>query len=108
MDGYEVESSGARASVVMEGDLKASLVPAMHKALKQKVKEGVSEIVFDFSKTAALDPSGIGLLIAASNSMELKGGKMAIVNASTGILGLLKTMRLVKRLGVNGGTQVSV
>jgi len=105
MDGYRIERDGGKASVFMEADLKSALVPSMHKALKQSLKEGVSEMVFDFSKANVVDSSGIGLLVAASNSLELRGGRMAVVNAPESIAGLLKSMRLHERLGVRARSQ---
>jgi anti-anti-sigma factor len=58
--------------------------------------------VFDLGKTAMLDSSGIGLLIATCNSLERKKGKMRVLQASSDILRLLQSMRLAGRLNVSG------
>ena len=47
-----------------------------------------------------LDSSGIGLLIAAHNSLARKEGRVRVVNASADVFRLLQSMRLVGRLNV--------
>ena len=47
-----------------------------------------------------LDSSGIGLLIASSNALTRKGGRLRVINPAKEIFELLSTMRLVSRLHV--------
>jgi len=49
-----------------------------------------------------LDSSGIGLLIAASNSLAAKKGSVRLVNVSADIMHLLQSMRLAARLNAKG------
>jgi anti-anti-sigma regulatory factor len=49
-----------------------------------------------------LDSTGIGLLIAARNSIAAKGGTLRVQAVSQDIFKLLQNMRLVSRLNVSG------
>jgi anti-anti-sigma factor len=62
------------------------------------------EVVFDLGQAAMLDSSGIGLLIAAYNTVSRRQGRLHVVNVSGDVFQLLQTMRLVSRLNVVGRT----
>ncbi len=99
---YTIEQNGRHCVVTLLGDLVASGIPALQAALKQQLPLGVNEITFDLAATAMLDSSGIGLLIATSNSLARQQGRIRILNASADILQLLQSMRLVARLNATG------
>jgi anti-sigma B factor antagonist len=86
----------------MHGDLVASVIPDLQAALKQQLQPGVEEVIFDLAATVMLDSSGIGLLIATSNTMARQQGRVRILNVSQDILRLLQSMRLTSRLSVSG------
>jgi anti-anti-sigma regulatory factor len=48
-----------------------------------------------------LDSSGMGLLIAAANSLAPGGGRIRVTNVSPDIFRLLQSMRLTTRLNVS-------
>ncbi len=102
MPEFAVESTGSRAVVTLGGDLMAALVPALQPAVKEVVDKGASELVFDLGASLMLDSTGMGLLIAAANSLGRSGGRVAVVNASPDILRLLRSMRLAGRLNASG------
>ena len=52
-----------------------------------------------------LDSSGMGLLIAAANSLAHSGGKLRVTNVCPDIFRLLQSMRLTARLNVSGKAQ---
>jgi len=81
--------------------LTAALVPELQAALKEMLSKGARELVFDLGSTAMLDSSGMGLLIAAANSLTPNGGKVRVTNVSTDIFRLLQSMRLTARLNVS-------
>jgi len=85
----------------MHGDLVASVIPDLQAALKQQLQPGVEEVSFDLAATVMLDSSGIGLLIATSNTMARQKGRVRILNVSQDILRLLQSMRLTSRLTVS-------
>ena len=101
MSDYTIERNNRQSRVVLAGDLTASSVGGLQAALKTELNAGVDEVAFDLSKTVMLDSSGIGLLIAAHNSLTRTRGKVSVQNVSPQILQLLQTMRLVSRLNVN-------
>jgi anti-anti-sigma factor len=102
MAGYTIERKERQCRVVLEGDLTAPLIPDLQAALKIQMGQGVDETVFDLGKTGMLDSSGIGLLIAACNSLAKNQGKVRVLNLSPDILRLLQSMRLVTRLNASG------
>lgn len=97
---YVIERNEKHCRVVLRGDLTASVVPDIQPALKRELEAGADDVEFDLGSTAALDSSGIGLLIAASNSLARSKGRLRVVQVSPDIHKLLETMRLVKRLNV--------
>ena len=104
MANYAVAQNDKTVQVTLAGDLTASIIPELQVALKDLVQQGAEEIVFDLGKTAMLDSSGIGLLIAASNSLARRNGKVRVLNVSADILQLLQSMRLAGRLNASGRT----
>ena len=108
MSNYKIERDKNRCQVVMEGDLTATNAGGLQAALKQELEQGVNELTFDLGRTVMLDSSGIGLLIAAYNTMTRSRGRVQVQNVSAEILQLLQTMRLVTRLNVNGRTTARV
>ena len=49
-----------------------------------------------------INPSEIGLLISAYNSLRKVGGRLAVVHASAEILDLFQTMRMHQHFSVSG------
>ncbi len=105
MNAYTIQQNPDRTcSVALAGDLTASTVPALQAELRQQLAENIEEVVFDLANATMLDSSGIGLLIACSNSLARKNGRVRVSNASPDVLQLLQSMRLVKRLNATGRT----
>jgi anti-anti-sigma factor len=102
MAAYVIEQNDQQGSVKLAGDLTAALVPDLQAGLKDILNKGARELVFDLSSTAMLDSSGMGLLIAAANSMASSGGKVRVTNVCPDIFRLLQSMRLTARLNVSG------
>jgi len=102
MAAYVMEQKDLQGSVRLQGDLTAALVPDLQASLKEMLKKGARELVFDLAPTVMLDSSGIGLLIAAANSVAPNGGKVRVTNVCPDIFRLLQSMRLTSRLNVSG------
>jgi anti-anti-sigma factor len=98
---FSIEQNGKQCRVALAGDFTVTVILDLQEALK-KALPGIEEAVFDLDRTTLLDSSGIGLLIATSNSMAKTKGKVRVVNASGDILRLLQTMRLTARLNAEG------
>lgn len=80
--------------------LTSTVVPELKKALKEERDAGVRELVIDFAQTTTVDSTGIGLLIAAHNSLAAAEGGVRLENVNPDIFKLLRSMRLVERLRV--------
>jgi anti-anti-sigma factor len=102
MADYTIERKAGQSWVALAGDLTASTLPELRTALQKELAEGAREVVFDLGKTAMLDSSGIGLLIATHNSLSAKQGQIRVLNVSGEILRMLQSMRLVSRLNISG------
>ena len=102
MSNFVIDHNDLQGSVQLAGDLTAVLVPELQAGLKKVLQAGARDLVFDLSSTRMLDSSGMGLLIAAANSLTLIGGKVQVTNVSPDIFRLLQSMRLTKRLNVSG------
>ncbi len=98
MDDFTMSSTDTQCRVVMGHKLTAVLASRLQEALKNEIAKGVREILFDLGMVNTIDSTGIGLLIAASNSMaEIQGG-VRLVNVPPEIMKLLRSMRLAERL----------
>lgn len=104
MANHTIETSGKQCRVTLTGDLTASGIPEIQAALRKELVPGVTEVVFDLGKATTLDSSGIGLLIATSNSLARQQGRTRVINVSPDILRLLQSMRLATRLNATGTT----
>jgi anti-anti-sigma factor len=101
MAAYVLDLKDQKGSVELKGDLTAVLVPDLQAGLKEMLNMGAREVVFDLASTKMLDSSGMGLLIAAANSLAPNGGKVWVTNVCPDIFRLLKSMRLTARLNVS-------
>ena len=84
--------------VTLGTTLSAAEVPELQAALKREIDAGARELVFDLHQTTALDSTGIGLLVAVSNSMAAVEGQQRLIHVSDDLFKLLRSMRLVDRL----------
>lgn len=101
MAAYVIEQKDQQGLVKLMGDLTALLVPDLQAGLKEMLNNGTRDLVFDLTCTTMLDSSGMGLLIAAANSLSPKGGKVQVTNVCPDIFRLLQSMRLTGRLNVS-------
>jgi anti-anti-sigma factor len=99
---YAIELSDQRGTVTLTGDLTAILIPDLQASLKDMLNKGVRELAFDLANAKMLDSSGMGLLIAAANSLARVGGSIRVTNVCPDIFRLLQSMRLTGRLNVSG------
>jgi anti-anti-sigma factor len=80
----------------------AASLGELREGMRQLIAAGAREITLDLTDVQMLDSRGIGLLIAAHNSLRQKGGRLAVVHASPEILELLRTMRIHQHFSVSG------
>ncbi|MBK5931392.1 STAS domain-containing protein [Halochromatium salexigens] len=92
------ESNSIRA--ILREDLTASTVPSLQSQLKDALKQDVRDITFDFQQARSIDSTGIGLLLAAKNSLAAQQGHLRLINVPNGMFSLFKSMRLIDSLNV--------
>lgn len=95
-----VARDGTKAVLQVGGDLVSSTVPGLRPLLRDLLQEGARELVMDLGAARMVDSSGIGLLMAAYNSLEKVGGTLTVVHASPDIRELFTAMRLNQHLTI--------
>ena len=95
-----VTTEGTKAVLQAGGDLVAATVPSLRPRLRELVQGGIRDLVFDLEHTRMVDSSGIGLIMAAHNSMEKVGGRVHVLHASADIRTLFATMRLNQHIDI--------
>jgi anti-anti-sigma factor len=99
----EVTREDSRTVIRPTGeDVVAAWVPEFRSKMRGEIAEGTRELVLDLANVHMVDSSGIGLLIAAHNSLHKLGGRLAVIHASEEILILFQTMRIHQHFSVSG------
>ncbi len=101
MAAYVLKKKDQQASVRLKGDLTAIVVPGLQADLRRLLGRGARDVEIDLSGAAMLDSSGMGLMIAAANSLASRGGTLRVTNVAPEIFRLLQSMRLTTRLNVS-------
>jgi anti-anti-sigma factor len=99
---FFVQQDGARAVLRLTENLTASNAPELRVELKSLVAQGMRELVVDLADVRVVDSTGIGLLVAAHNSLSHLGGKLSVINANPDLLSLFTTFRLNKHFDITG------
>ncbi len=102
MNGTLLIKAEDKGTIHPAADIVAASIAELRADLRRMIGDGVRELTVDFSAVAMLDSAGIGLLVAAHNSLSKVGGRLAIVNASPEILDLLRSMRIHQHFRVSG------
>jgi len=99
---FEIRREGEKTVLAPRGDIVASSVPSLRPAMRDLVREGVRELVVDLAETSMIDSTGLGLLLAAFNSLRQVGGVFAVVHASDELLELFRSLRIHQHFAVTG------
>lgn len=90
------------AVVAPEGDLVAARLPPLRARLTEMVASGILQLTIDFEHVRFIDSAGVGLLVAAHNSLHRVGGRLAVIRASKDIIDLFHAMRIHQHFSVSG------
>lgn len=82
-------------------DIVASMADDFRKKLLKAVDQGIKSLTIDFTGVEMIDSVGLGVLIAAHNSLKEAEGSLSVKNVSEDIYKLLKTMRLDQHFEVS-------
>jgi anti-anti-sigma factor len=80
----------------------AATVPELRSQMRGILDEGIRNLVIDLAGVRMVDSTGIGLLIAAHNSLRKVGGQLAVIHASADLLELFHSMRMHQHFSVSG------
>jgi anti-anti-sigma factor len=95
---------GSEACLTPGGDITANTITVMRSLMRGLIEEGARQIVIDLSEVKVIDSSGIGMLVAAHNSLTRVNGILSITNASDDLLDLLKAFRLDRHFSITGSS----
>ncbi len=84
------------------GDIVAASVPDLRTAMRGSIAQGARRLTVDLKNVAMIDSVGLGLLIAAHNSLTRVGGELSVTNASRELLDLFTAMRINQHFTVRG------
>ena len=82
-------------------DIVASMADDFRKKLIKAIEQGIKSITIDFNGVEMVDSIGLGVIIAAHNSLKDAGGSLNMKNVSADIYNLLRTMRLDQHFEVS-------
>jgi anti-anti-sigma factor len=98
----QTTATTVQATIQPEGDMVSFSLPPLRSKMREIVDSGVLHLTVDLAKVQMVDSSGLGLLIAAHNSLKRAGGQLVVIHASEDILHLCKTMRIHQHFSVSG------
>ena len=81
-------------------DVVASKADELRGRIKTLLEQGATNLQIDLTGVQMIDSVGLGLFIAAHNSLQKNGGKLTVVNASTHLYDLFRNMRLDQHFSV--------
>ncbi len=79
----EKKQDGASLRIALEGRLDTTTSPTLEEVLKTSL-DGITDLVFDFSKLEYISSAGLRLLLWAQKAMN-KQGEMAVEGANDSI-----------------------
>jgi anti-sigma B factor antagonist len=98
-----ISREDTRAVVRPSGDtIVAATLPELRAKMRGIVAEGVKDLTVDLADVRMVDSSGIGLLIAAYNSLRKVGGQLSLIHVSADLMDLFRTMRMHQHFTVSG------
>ncbi|MGM0653887.1 MAG: STAS domain-containing protein [Thermodesulfobacteriota bacterium] len=81
-------------------DVVASMADAFKEELLSAVNSSQGTLVIDLDGVSMVDSVGIGVIIAAYNSLSQSNRQLKVINVAQDIYGLFSTMRLNRRFTV--------
>jgi len=96
----EIRIEDGRTVFCPSGDIVASMADAMRSRLRDVMHEHPGPLAIDLAQVELIDSVGIGLLIAAHNTLAKAGGRLILEHVHPDLCGLLRTMRLDKHFQI--------
>ncbi len=83
-------------------DVVAESQSTLRSDMRDLVASGVKNLTVDLADVRMIDSSGLGLLIAAHNSLRKSGGQLSLIHATHDLLELFRTMRMDQHFSISG------
>ncbi len=96
----EIVKEGNQTFLKPGMDVVASMAEDFKKELIAAINDSEGEFVIDLKGVEMVDSVGIGVIIAASNSLARAGRTLKVINVAKDVYGLFTTMRLNRRFTV--------
>jgi anti-anti-sigma factor len=96
----DVKKNGDKVVVRPDKDIVASITKDFKGELKGLLDGGAKQMAVDLEEVKMIDSSGLGVLIAAHNSLQKLGARLELLNVSDDIRKLLQNMRLDKHFTI--------
>lgn len=98
----EIVNQGNETIVKPGTDVVASMAEGFKTELLSVINDSTNEIVIDLAGVEMVDSVGIGVIIAAHNTLNQSDRKLKVINVAKDVYGLFTTMRLNRRFTVEG------
>ena len=97
---HDIRIEEGRTIFCPTGDIVASGADALRSQLRDIMQEHPGPLAIDLTRVELVDSVGIGLLIAAHNTLAKTGQRLALTHVNEDLAGLLRTMRLDKHFAI--------
>ncbi len=98
----EIVNQGDQMIIKPGMDIVASMAGDFKNELLSAINDSSGEVVIDLQGVEMVDSVGIGVIIAAHNTLNSSDRKLKVINVTKDIYGLFTTMRLNRRFTVEG------
>lgn len=98
----EIVNQGNETIVKPGADVVASMAESFKAELLSVINDSTNEIVIDLDGAEMVDSVGIGVIIAAHNTLNQSDRTLKVINVAKDVYGLFTTMRLNRRFTVEG------
>lgn len=89
------------STIIIPGmSIVASMAEDFKKELLSAIHAYSGKLIIDLAGVDMVDSVGLGVIIAAHNTLTQKGDALEIINVSNDIYGLFSTMRLNRRFKI--------
>ncbi len=98
----EIINQGDQTIVKPGMDIVASMAEDFKNELLSVINDSSAGLVIDLAGVEMVDSVGIGVIIAAHNTLNQSDRKLKVINVTKDVYGLFTTMRLNRRFTVEG------
>jgi anti-sigma B factor antagonist len=95
-----IEQTNGTTLIKPEADIVASSAHYLKTELLNLIQQGATKVIVDLQEIEMVDSTGLGVFIAAQNSLKEDGGSLEVINVSADLFHLFQIMRLDKHFTV--------